>query len=116
MSFAYIMRHGHDRVELTDKGREQVRLTGELIKNELQGIERIVIYHSPLIRAVQSAQVLQEAIKPTTAILEQRQELCESEIDQVLRSAQRPCILVSHQPDIAELTGRSLGNAEFVRV
>lgn len=118
MSFAYIMRHGDARGELTERGREQVRASAEQIRNELEGIERIVIYHSPLTRAVQSAQVLQEALRPIIAVLEERQECAcdESNIGSVVRNAQRPCIVVSHQPDIADFTGSSLGNAEFVKV
>lgn len=71
-----LVRHGDyepEPEELTDAGREQVRLTGERLARGLR-IDRIV--HSPMPRAVQTAQQLAAALDLTDVRVDD--ELAES--------------------------------------
>lgn len=130
MKTIYLVRHGEaGDVNLTPCGREQIKETARKLKLELFGLEAITIYHSPLQRATQSAQVMAENLKPMTTKLQPENDLyCDSyNIGAVVSKAESPAIIVSHQivshqPDIARylaaVTGRlrKLSNGEYVKV
>ena len=109
----YLIRHGDARQGLTPLGIEQIQATARQLQTELAGLEKITIYHSPLQRAAESAQVMLETLKPVQATLQARKELCcdSLTVAAVVKTAESPCIIVSHQPDLQHYL-RQLGKFE----
>ena len=126
MRTAHIVRHGEDGYDgLTARGVQQIQEASRSIRTELEDVEELVIYHSPLARAVQSAEVMRDELRPIRAELEERAELASGSyrVAEVVRSAQRfPCVVISHQPDLQDYLERyhgiweTLRNGAYVRV
>ena len=121
----YLVRHGDaGSGELTADGVRQMKETAQKLKTELCGIETIVIYHSPRLRAVQSAEIIAENLKPINARLEYHDLLdCNCyQLDSVVKQAEQHCIIVGHQPDIKNYLGETIGryqelnNGQYVKV
>jgi phosphohistidine phosphatase len=124
MTQVYLMRHGEAehradfdaQRRLTERGLLQVRANVA----KLPLLDPIAIYHSPLIRAQQSAALLQpylnctslscvERLKPDTAVLDA--------VGEILTLPAELVLLVSHNPLLealsAELASVDLGTYTF---
>lgn len=105
----YLIRHGdYSNRKLNDLGKEQMHVAASELKRELNDLESITVYHSPALRAVQSAQVLAEELAPIQATTIIRHDLdCDSfGVRRVVRALSEPAILVSHGPDLEDYMQR----------
>lgn len=123
MKTLYLFRHGDYEQErdhenyahLTEQGIQQLTRAGERIKEELSGIEEIAVYHSPRVRAKESAEVLAEALSPINTYLEMREKLtCEFDsikelVDEIAEDdSVDTAILIGHAPDLGRYFWRNL--------
>lgn len=137
MATVYLMRHGKDSLpsignippehrftkkmfeygDLNETGIEQVRSSAGLIRDELiaRGIRDITIYHSPVNRVVQSAQVLAGSLEPVKSRLEPREELRPSShsIVSVVRTMGAFGIVIGHEQDLEDYTGQSFEHGQY---
>lgn len=120
----WIMRHGeagsaHSDAErpLTAAGEAQARQSGRWLASQLSPAELLVVIHSPLRRARQSAMQVVEALaqcgNAATApqLLESERLTLESSASELiewltLQQWQGSWLLVSHMPLVATLTGQ----------
>jgi phosphohistidine phosphatase SixA len=108
MKTVYLVRHGaydRDSGALTSRGESEIKQTGELLAEKINGLEEITIYHSPKKRAMESALVLVAALHSLPKIkinLERAEELaCEEyHVGKLVNKINNTAILVSHQPDL----------------
>ena len=101
------MRHGEydGSGSLTDIGRSDVMESGREIGSKL-GKDSVRIFHSPLVRAVESAEVLAKALDPIRAELVPRYELESGSygVSDVVGDMDSDDIIVSHMPDLEDFT------------
>lgn len=123
-NIVYVMRHGEDEFpgHLSQKGIGQVINAGMQIREELDGIDQVMIHHSPLRRAAHTAEVLAETLLPIRSMLREREELNSDtyNVGVVAHAVSGVGILVSHQPDIRKFLEQqgideSVPNAYFRR-
>lgn len=116
----YIMRHGPAEDEspsghdfdraLTASGRERVaRVAGELLK---KGKAPRVILSSPLVRALQTAELVSYFCKPEEPVRVRREIAPGGDMRgllyELIRSGQRGVMLVGHEPDVSTLVASVL--------
>ncbi len=125
----YFVRHGaYGSKYLTNYGIEQVTRTGKQILEDLtsngyeQGLE-ITIYTSPLTRAVQTAQILQQILGQAyniEIVLDDRLEPDSYEVENVVKEIldnnKKVAIIVSHKPDLEHYLDIALNTGDAVRV
>ena len=140
MTTVYIMRHGSynqprssdvpseawtngaflDYGDLNSNGTNEITNSGLIIKNDLldRGVKEVTIYHSPVNRVVQSAQVLARAISPISSRLEPRDELRSSKykIRELIGEIGPVGIIVCHSQDMEDFTGQELATGEYRRI
>jgi phosphohistidine phosphatase SixA len=126
----YVVRHGDYEYtatkpgqKLTPKGIEELAETGERIRAELlsNGVngKPVVIYHSPQARAEESAKVLAERLAPIRTRLQRTFVLDVGKclIGMVAYDLeQRVGIIVTHEPDIEDYTGKYVRTGGLVIV
>lgn len=95
---------------LTPAGRAEVARMAELIYRA--GYRPGCIVHSPLVRAAQTAQVLQERFPE--ARLQEAEVLAWPQLDSILHacSGLRDPLLVGHEPILGRLLGKLIGAPE----
>jgi phosphohistidine phosphatase len=120
----YVMRHGtaEDHAEsgqdfdraLTAQGREQVRHVGKALVDA--GEEPLMIFTSPLVRAVQTAEIVAivTRLSDRAGTVETRRELAAGNdpwelVRDLVRSSCKRAMLVGHEPDVSDLVGRLMG-------
>jgi len=125
----YVMRHGPaedqsnsgqdgDRA-LTPSGRERVRAVAELLV-ELDEAP-ITIITSPLVRAVQTAEIIAAVTLPeANGLVEVRREMSPSGdavqlIGALVAEGRKRVMVVGHEPDLSELVATLLGKDSFRR-
>jgi len=102
----YLVRHGSYNPiteELNLEGILEIVNTTKEIKNQLNGLEAISIYHSPIIRAKQSAEVIAENLQPikSTVIEKEALRLERNKVKEVAEAINdKYAIIVSHGPDL----------------
>ena len=112
----YLVRHGeygYGRVLVRD-GIEQIMATSQIIRQELNeaGIERVAIYHSPQLRAKQSAEVMKAELRPAIVARLIQSEYLDLDCTQVHRLADIinegvTTIFISHQPDLEDFADQA---------
>ena len=126
----YVVRHGPaedqsssgqdgDRA-LTPSGRERVRSVAELLV-ELDEAP-VTIITSPLVRAVQTAEIIAVVARPAQSkgLVEVRREMSPSGdpaelVGQLLAERRKRAMIVGHEPDLSELVATLLGKDSFRR-
>jgi phosphohistidine phosphatase len=116
----YLLRHEaaddapyDDHRALTGEGRARMRRTGALFAVEMRRLD--VIYTSPLVRAVQTAEILAGAIGFDEPLLVAPELAQPPTLDALVRlvddthAATRGVALVGHEPILGALVGRLLG-------
>jgi phosphohistidine phosphatase len=123
----YIMRHGpaEDRAAsgkdfdraLTAPGRERVRDVARALREG--GEEPHAIVSSPLVRALQTAEIVAAAVKLADrgGVVETRRELAPEGdalglVKQLVAAGAKRVMLVGHEPDLADLAAH-LGGRDF---
>jgi len=120
MKQIYLIRHGaykRDSGKLTIEGILEISNTGNAIKENLKDMNKIKIYHSPIIRAEQSAEVLECILHPMKSILESKEELSleNYKINNLVKTLDNDTyIIVSHQPDLEHYL-RNMGKNTHLR-
>jgi phosphohistidine phosphatase len=120
----YVMRHGiaedaaasfhdFDRA-LTMKGRKRTREVARALHHA--GESPHLIISSPLVRAVQTAELVASVIEPDEAPIV-RQELAPGGdlltlVGELLASQAKPVMFVGHEPDLSSLLDQLLGGWE----
>ena len=114
----YIIRHGDALIKpndsqrpLSKKGKEEIHQIGSFLSQK-ENITITTLFHSPKLRALQTAQILQTYIRSANGLIESKglkpldnpvyweNELYEQEQD---------IMLISHLPFVGELTALLLG-------
>lgn len=117
----YFLRHGEaeppapgsadDARQLTERGRQDTRLVAQALQRA--GVRPEVILTSPLLRARQTGEALEEVFGGSARVEERLRSGCTlGDIQEVL--ADRPearFILVGHEPDVSRMVGRLIGDA-----
>ena len=117
----YLVQHGEATSEkldparpLTQKGRSEVSKIAKFLKET--GIEVDVIWHSTKTRAMQTAQILAEAVSPKECTVE-RQGLAPNdsvdELQKELASRELDLMIVGHLPFLQKLASTLLLGSEF---
>lgn len=96
---------------LTTPGRDRVRAVTKALVDEDEGPAAIV--SSPLVRAVQTAEIVATHTKPERAV-EIRREMAPGGdmlalIDELFREDRKRVMVVGHEPDLSMLVGRLTG-------
>lgn len=121
----YLVQHGEATSEeidpnrpLTEKGRQDVARTAEFLR--ASSIKIDIILHSTKTRAVETAQILAEAILPKEGT-EQREDLTPNDpVDKLfdeLNTENRDLMVVGHLPFLGKLASLALagsGSSEIV--
>lgn len=55
--------------ELTQEGKEKVREAAKFVKHKISGEDKIIIWSSPMVRAVQTAEILSEVLETDNATI-----------------------------------------------
>ena len=117
----YFLRHGEaepaapggtdDARQLTERGRQDTRLVAQALQRA--GLRPEVILTSPLLRARQTGEALEEVFGVSARVEERLRSGCTlGDIQEVL--ADRPearFVLVGHEPDVSRMVGRLIGDA-----
>jgi phosphohistidine phosphatase len=126
----YVMRHGpaEDRSDsgldgdraLTASGRERVRAVAKLLIE--QGEAPLAVITSPLVRAVQTAEIVATVTQlgQGKGSVEVRREMSPSGdtsvlVDSLLADGRKRAMVVGHEPDLGELVTTLLGKNSFRR-
>jgi len=102
----YLVRHGEydeSNDSLIDSGRQQMQFANRILFRDMRDLERITIYHGPVIRVRESAEELAEAMRAKMNVsLEERGCLREDyrAIGQVVDEISEQGIIVSHLGDL----------------
>ncbi|HLC51999.1 MAG TPA: phosphoglycerate mutase family protein [Candidatus Nanoarchaeia archaeon] len=100
----YLVRPGQDYRDgsLSPRGVNQIVITSRLIREELGNLEGVVIYHSPLKRAAESAQVMSTELGGIPTV--PREELkCDSyRVSQVIDGIKDRGVIISHISDLED--------------
>tara|TARA_Y100000310_G_C20228945_1_gene599300 strand:- start:121 stop:507 length:387 start_codon:yes stop_codon:yes gene_type:complete len=100
----YLVRHGkYAQESLVEDGRQQIQRAARTILRDLKGLKHITIYHSPITRARESAEVLAETLRAKMNIsLEERDTLAQGSylIHKVVEEITEKGIIVSHLLDL----------------
>ena len=112
----YLMRHGRDDPvggALDEVGRAQVLASAGRLKADLGSIDSVTVYHSPLRRARESAEILAEVLRPINTQLVERPELGLGRflVEEVAREIDSVGIIISHGPDL-EAYAETLANRD----
>ena len=111
MKTAYLVRHGDARGSLTERGVGEITRTAAELRREIGSVEDIVIYHSTLERARESAKLISLVFNPSKVYMEARHELdCNTyDVGSIVDKIDSIGIIVSHQPDLESyLEGRGI--------
>lgn len=118
--FVYLMRHGEAKTEdedpergLTDKGFRDVSVAGADARD--RGIKPGAIYHSGKKRAVQTAQILSNYVKPEKGMVEAKSLAPMDDPGiwaQRISGMREDVMLVGHLPHVAKLGGLLLGRGK----
>ena len=117
----YFLRHGEaeppalggtdDARQLTERGRQDARLVAQALRRA--GARPEVILTSPLLRARQTGEALEEVFGVSARVEERLRSGCTlGDLQEVL--ADRPearFVLVGHEPDVSRMVGRLIGDA-----
>ena len=117
----YFLRHGEaepaapggtdDARQLTDRGRQETLAVAQALHRA--GVRPEVILTSPLLRARQTGEALEEVFGVSARVEERLRSGCTlGDLQEVL--ADRPearFVLVGHQPDVSRMVGRLIGDA-----
>ncbi|MEK6899733.1 MAG: phosphoglycerate mutase family protein [Nanoarchaeota archaeon] len=97
----YLVRHGqaYDG-SLTSKGIQQLIDTAKKLQEELGGLEGVVIYHSPILRAAQSAKVMAREMGEIPIISREELKCNTYNVGAVVNEVQGKAIIISHEPDL----------------
>ena len=99
----YLVRHGDygRNGSLNEKGKEQIKATTTEIEQDLGSLEEITIFHSPIRRARESAQIMAEEMSLSTR-LERRWDLSSESynLSNVVAEIEDIGIIISHMPDL----------------
>lgn len=123
----YLIRHAHaldgdnDAARpLSPKGRRQVRALGRLLR-ETGTFEAVEIWHSPLLRAAETAALLAQQLKSKAGLVEMDSLRPGDPADLILKkllALRHPVAVIGHEPHLSALasllvTGKS-APARFV--
>jgi len=117
----YFLRHGEaepaapggtdDARQLTDRGRQETLAVAQALHRA--GVRPEVILTSPLLRARQTGEALEEVFGVSARVEERLRSGCTlGDLQEVL--ADRPearFVLVGHEPDVSRMVGRLIGDA-----
>ena len=117
----YFLRHGEaeppapggtdDARQLTERGRQDARSVAQALHRA--GVRPEVILTSPLTRARQTGEELEEVFGVSARVEERLRSGCTlGDIQDVL--ADRPearFVLIGHEPDVSRMVGRLIGDA-----
>ena len=117
--YLYIMRHGQcEDNKLTEKSEKVVRSKAEEIRKDLESLSAIVIYHSPIPKAVITAEVVKEELTGINVTLEPRKDLAPYQygLQELIDNLQNTSIIIAHQEEIQFIAGYCLKNGEYRKI
>jgi len=121
----YLMRHGEavsgmpdGQRPLSDRGRAQASAMAKSARS--RGVSLVRIYHSGILRARQTAELVAAVLAPDQGVRE-IDGLCPNDDPLILKAeldaTTQSVLLVSHLPYLSRLAGMmTVGNAEFLDV
>ncbi len=120
----YLLRHAHaldaaddDARTLSESGHRQLARLGQLLRST-RAFQPAIVWHSPLVRARETAERLTQELKLTPAFAEQRElepEADPTAIVHKLQEVNQPLALVGHEPHMSALASLLVtGSADHV--